>query len=562
MRAHGHPRWVVGLLSVLAGCASDAAPKPPIGSSGGSAGVGGGSAGATGPQSCDEVVTPKRLVRLTFNQIASSLQAAFGADFAAEVRATSQIAPTSLRAFPPLGDTSEGDTYIAARWQSAEAIAAKAGEYVLANFAQVTGCAEPATAECGQAFLLAHAEQAYRRPLTDREKTSVLQVYADVSAGGGTVQQSVQAGVRGIYGSPKFLYRTEFGTSASAGLLAPHEQASQLSYFLTDGPPDTELRAAAAASQLSTDAEITTQVDRLLSLPQTRANLTDLVFSAFGIARVRAVAIDDLPADVFNGVVAASMAREGELFINDVLWNGGLVNDLVTSRKTFVDARLAPLYGLAAPAVGLDAQGFGPVELPGNRSGVLTSLGFLTSRSRPDQPSVVGRGLSISDSILCQVNPPFPEALGPQIASVNMMLHDLTEREQAAYRATTAPCLGCHKAFDPYGLALENFDVIGRFRTTDPQGRPIDPSVTLPEVAGNRAAANAVEMGKALAETDAFTKCVGTKLVTYALTETGVDSGSCATQMVAERFAQSDGSFAALVRAVAISKTLTQRTGG
>jgi hypothetical protein len=256
------------------------------------------------------------------------------------------------------------------------------------------------------------------------------------------------------------------------------------------------------------------------------------------------------------------MAREGELFIDNILWNGGFVTDLVTSRKSFINARIAPLYGVPEPTVGLDAQRFGPVDLPENRSGILTSVGFLTSRSRPDQPSVVGRGLSISDSILCQVNPPFPEQLAEQIASANMMLHGLTERQQAEYRATTAPCLGCHRAFDPYGLALENFDVIGRFRTVDPEGRPIDASVTLPEAAGNQSAANAVEMGEALAETEAFTKCVGTKLVTYALTETGVDSGSCASTVVAEKFAQSDRTFAALVRAVAISKTLTQRTGG
>lgn len=569
MRAFGHCAYALVLLATIAGCGSEGAVQAPIGSGGsagsiaqagtsGLAGVG----GAAGPQTCDEVVTPKRLIRLSFNQVASSLQAAFGPDFAADVRKGAQLPPPSLRAFPPLNDTSEGTAYIGARWQTAEAIATKAADHVLANFAQVTGCVEPATEECGRAFLLEHAEQAYRRPLTDREKTSVLQVYTDVSAAGGTVQQSVQAGVRGIYDSPKFLYRTEFGAAGAPGPLAPFELASQLSYFLTDGPPDADLRAAAAANQLSSEAEITAHVDRLLALPETRANLTDLVFAAFGIARVRGIKVDGLPADVFSAPVAQSMAHEGELFIKNVLWNGGLVNDLVTSRKSFIDARLAPLYGVPAPTVGLDADGFGAVDLLENRAGVLTSLGFLTSRSRPDQPSVVGRGLSIADSILCQPIPAFPEQLAAQIATVSEMLSASTEREKAQYRGSTPPCLGCHKGFDPYGLALENFDSIGRFRTMDPEGRPIDASVTLPEAAGSRSAANAVEMGKALAETDAFTRCVGTKLVTYALTETGVDSGSCATQVVAERFAQSDRTFPALVRAVAISKTLTQRTGG
>src|SRR5262245_19121292 len=117
------------VATALAGCNADIkAPSLHPGAAGST-----GSAGSAGsvddPQSCEEVVTPKRLVRLTFNQIASSLQAAFGADFAAEVRKSAQIPPTSLRAFPPLGDTSEGTAYIAAKWQSSEAIAAKAADH-------------------------------------------------------------------------------------------------------------------------------------------------------------------------------------------------------------------------------------------------------------------------------------------------------------------------------------------------------------------------------------------------------------------------------------------------
>jgi hypothetical protein len=142
------------------------------------------------------------------------------------------------------------------------------------------------------------------------------------------------------------------------------------------------------------------------------------------------------------------------------------------------------------------------------------------------------------------------------------MQANLSERERANYRATTAPCLGCHRSFDPYGISLENFDVVGRFRTMDTEGRPIDASVTLPTVAGGSVALSAVEMGKALADSGAFSACVASKLLTYALAETGVQGESCATRAVADRFASSDHSFSALVRAVAVSKTLTQRSGG
>ena len=96
----------------------------------------------------------------------------------------------------------------------------------------------------------------------------------------------------------------------------------------------------------------------------------------------------------------------------------------------------------------------------------------------------------------------------------------------------------------------------------DAQGRAIDASVTLPPVAGGTVAMNAVEMGQALATSGAFANCLGSKLLTYALAETGVRGASCATKAVAERFKNTDQSFAALVREVAISKTLTHRSGG
>jgi hypothetical protein len=210
----------------------------------------------------------------------------------------------------------------------------------------------------------------------------------------------------------------------------------------------------------------------------------------------------------------------------------------------------------------VDADGFGLVDLPENRAGILTNLGFLTSRSRPDSQSVVGRGLSINDTVLCQQNPAFPDGLAAQIQAVNSMQGNLSERERADYRANNAPCSGCHPSFDPFGISLENFDTIGRFRTMDDQGRPINASVTLPSSAGSTMSTNAVEMGQALANTGAFAACAATKLLTYALAETGVNGKSCATKAVAESFKTTDLTFPALVRAVAVSKTITQRSGG
>jgi hypothetical protein len=513
-----------------------------------------------------EIAMPKRVIRLSFNQIATSLRPVFGPEFANSMIAAHSIVDPTERTFPPLGDIREGSSYIDNKWQTADAIASSAGQYALDNFAAFTQCGDAPTADCARAFVRTQAERAFRRPLSERDTASLLQVFDEaLAAPGATLQEAVQYSVYAIYSSPHFLYRTELGTGTGEGPLTPYELASQISYFVTDGPPDQALLDAARDNALSTPEQITPHVERLLATPEAKLNLQSGILASYGISNVLTVIIDPsrVPATDYNQGVAASMYHETELFIKSVLWGSGAkVSDLIVSRRSFIDGNLARVYGVDAPTAGLDADGFGPVELPGNRAGILTMPGFLTSRSRPDEQSVVGRGLAVNNAILCQQNPAFPEALAEQIEALAATQVNLTEREKAQYRATTSPCGGCHSSFDPYGVALENFDIIGRFRTSDAQNRPIDASVVLPETAGGAEAQNAVEVGSALASTGAFSACVATKLMTYALAETGVLGNSCATKIVSEAFANTDQSFASLVKTVAVSKTLTHRSGG
>ncbi len=511
-----------------------------------------------------EIAMPKRLIRLSFNQLAASLRTIFDDSFADGIIDTFDIAGPTERTFPPLGDTREGSSYIDAKWQTADGIAQAAGQHVLDNFAALTSCGDAPSDDCARTFVGTMAERAFRRPLAQQESTSLLQVYDEVKAAGGSVQEATQYSVYAIFDSPHFLYRTEFGADVTEeGPLTPYELASQLSYFLTDGPPDTDLLAAAKAGTLASPEQIAPHVDRLLADPDARVNLQSAVFASLGISRVLSVIIDPskVPATDFNAGVAASMYHETELFIGRILWSGK-VPELVTSRTSFIDANLAKLYGVPAPTTGLDADGFGQVELPTDRAGILTMPAFLTSRSRPDAQSVVGRGLAVNDALLCQQNPPFPENLATQIEAINAGQTNLSERERAQFRRENSPCNGCHPSFDPYGVALENFDLIGKFRTTDSEGRAIDPAVDLPPAVGGGTAQNAVQVGAAMASSGAISACVATKLMTYALAETGVTGDSCATKFVADRFKQGDLSFSALVREVAVSKTLTHRSGG
>ncbi|HLV66098.1 MAG TPA: DUF1592 domain-containing protein [Polyangiaceae bacterium] len=508
----------------------------------------------------------KRIVRLSLNQIVNSLGTLIDPALRTSLAAEHQVVDAQHRAFPPLQDPREGNSIIDATWKTIDGMAQTASEYVRDNFAAVTGCGATPTDECAREYLFGFARKAYRRPLTEAEEARLETLYTTgLKGAGATTEEAVEHGVYAILQAPQFVYRTELGPDWTVdGPLTQWELASALSYFLTDDMPDAELLDAAAQNRLTTADEIGAQVDRILQTPEARRNLHGAMMSYFAYQDLEPLVIDDA---AFTDGVRNSMYHEGELFLDKVLWSGTL-SDLLLSRQTFVNASLASIYGVPsfpAPGTQLDADGFGLVELPPNRTGLLTQAGFLTTRSRPDGTSVVGRGLLVKKVFLCTETPQPPDALGEIIEEAEKLLGDATEREKAEYRTTTAPCLACHMGFDAYGLALDTYDIIGRYRTTDAKGRPIDPSVTLPTEVGGAMAKDAIEMAQKLVESGAFSKCMGMNLANYALADVSagaVTIESCAASQIAEAFATTDQTFSSLVRAVATSAPFINRSKG
>jgi hypothetical protein len=503
------------------------------------------------------------MVRLTFNQLANSVRSLFGDALADAVVEKYEIGSLSDRDFPPLASPREGSLFIDAVWQSSDAIAQMVGQHVFDEFVSVTGCGEAPTAECGRAYVSALATRAFRRPLAERESVRLLQVFDEAIAAGGTVQEATQYGSYAVMQSPHYLYRTEFGTDAALEeTLSPHELASQLAFFITDAPPDQDLLDAAAQGELVTEDELRAQADRLLQTPGARENLQAAVVAYFELPALFSVVIDPEIAPDFTEGLRSSMFRETELFINHTLWNASL-NDLLLSRTTFVNSSLASLYGVAYPPADStpDADGFAQVELDDKRSGLLSNAGFLTARSRPDVPSVVGRGILVNATILCAEVPVFPEDLADAIEEASAALAGSSEREKSEFRTTTPPCFTCHKGIDPYGLALDNFDVIGRYRATDPEGRPISASVTLPDGTTTR---TLPELASVLAVSGQFATCMTKHLIDYALAEVSFDlpADSCAVKAVMDQFNTTPQTFSDLIREIAASPTLSVRLAG
>jgi hypothetical protein len=563
------------------------------GSTGGSAGTATGCIGS-------DVTTPKRIVRLLERQLVNSYGVLFGNEALVTIAQDLVLEPLIDRSFPPLnGEVSVSQS----QYSSADRLAQGAMNYVRANPTTVApNCgAMPTDAACVQQALLAFAEKAWRAPLSEENKTAITgQFWTEMTTGAaGTVVQALQYGVYGILMAPEFLYRTEFGTDPLAdGNLAQHEMAAQLSYFITNGPPDTELLAAAQAGTLSDPVQLRTQARRLLQNPEARANIETAILGRFDLGKARSAVITEnlvpwLPGGVTTGL-QQSIFHEGELFVRNTLWSGPIDN-LLTSRRTWIRAEMAQIYGVAAPTQ-LDADMFGPVELGPERAGILTLSPFLLSRSRPEfGTSAVARGLAVNDALICRINPPFPEVIDPvtgqtmpdpEVADAIAMLADKPENERYAYRIMPGTkCAGCHVGFDGFGMVLEGFDVLGKSRTADLEGRTIDQGWTtamLPEAVWYRdtnadgspdpeTVTNPVEMANAVIASGAFARCFAMNFIDFGLAdvsqggarEDGEDpTVGCATRAVVDSFMTTDRSFESLIAEIAASGTLSKRVRG
>ena len=425
------------------------------------------------------------------------------------------------------------------------------------RFTQVTGCQETGDATCARGFLTRFAEQAFRRPVASAEIDDVMKVF-DVGMQS-DFKTGVKLAVQALLSAPSFTYRSEIGQVEPNGFarLTAHELASELSFMLTDAPPDADLYAAAQSGALSSPDEIARQVERMLALPAVQESLKKTLMAAWQIGNVFGTAKDPGMFPQYTPQLQASMYLETDAFVEAVLWTRNApVSELLTSRESFVDPLLSTLYGL--PASGGTNGQLRPATLPMERAGLLTQASVMTLLSRTDNTSVVARGLFVRGALLCMHKIPGPpESLAGQIMA--LLEADMTERERAEVRATTDPCGGCHAQFDPFGLLLENYDPLGRYRTMI-DGEAIMPATSLQGLGSFMGSyADAVSFAQAAANSPEFTSCLTRNLIAYG---TGDDALLTTDCQVTGPVAQLPASptMRDVVRAATASPALTYRT--
>ena len=311
--------------------------------------------------------------------------------------------------------------------------------------------------------LYAFGIRAYRRPLTSADRASIRKTYDKRIEEKATPRQAALDTLKMILCSPSFLYFSEI-TEEKEAKLGSYDLASRLSYALWSAPPDKDLLAVAAANRLIAPAAIKAQAMRLLEDERVGGFVNGFLDSWLNL---RDLGSQPPPRESMRVYYAENlqdaMKTEIRLFFRDLLRTNGSVQRMLDSEYTFVDKRLAKLYGLPEQKTLRIADGFQRVSIAGNRQrgGLLGMAGSLTVSANGVETSPVTRGVWVSENILGVKPPPPPDvvpALGADVTGAT------TVRERLAKHRADPACAECHRKIDPLGFGLETFDAIGRWR--------------------------------------------------------------------------------------------------
>ena len=408
---------------------------------------------------------------------------------------------------------------------------------------------EEATA---RGFLGAFASKAFRRPATPQDMDRLMEVY-HAGAKGGSFDEGMRLGVEACLASPRFLFRLEQdpkGASGKVRALDGYEVASRLSYFLWSTMPDDTLMDLAAKGQLVRPAVIRQQVVRMIADPKAQAFANNFAAQWLNLRKLSIVEFDTKQYPMTPDL-RRDMATETKDFFLGVLRNGRPISDFIDGKYTYVNGRMAELYGIP----GVTGDEFRKVSLTGERGGVLTQASVLTVTSNPTRTSPTKRGKWVLENIFGTPPPPPPPGVS-DIPSEGHKLEGMTLRQLMEEHRKNPACAVCHQKMDPIGFGMEHFDPIGRWR--DQEGKfPVNATGTLPN---GQSFDGSGQLEKILlADKAKFARALAEKLLTYALGR-GVDyKDKCALDAAVAGAAPGGYRLDALVTAVATSDPFLKR---
>jgi hypothetical protein len=551
LRAGGRLRAFAALLSLIScGAVADkpgaggfpGTVPPGEGTAAGATGTGGGggAGGGPGPVAPGGIILSSpgpssRLVRLTHTQWENTVRDLFRLPQATGL-SNQFISDTFTTTFDNSGGSAEVGSQLWGTYRRAADEVAKRISRDATGLAALTPQGAPSDPDGrARAFIVDFGRRAYRRPLVEAEINRYLTLFkrgSELVASGDGFADGAELVLTTMLQSPHFLYRIEVGAGPAPGgkiLLTDYEIASRLSYALTNTMPDDALFALAHSSQLHSPGAVYNEAQRLLDSPGGKAAVRDMYGQLFRETDPSELARDGARFPAFVPGIGRDMKRESELFVEEVIFTKqGSLAQLLTAPFTFVNDRLAALYGVPAPA---SPGGFAKVNLdPAQRGGLYTQLGFLAKNANDDQTQPILRGLHLNRHVLCVAVPPPPpnvDAKAPPVTAA-------TTTRQHFEQLTSAPeCQGCHGLINPLGYAFENYDNLGRFRASE-GNRPIDAAASYPFREGTRTFNNALELGRIIAASEQAHECYARNLFAYFYAREPVDNSAADAALIAE----------------------------
>ena len=357
------------------------------------------------------------------------------------------------------------------------------------------------------------AARAFRRPLSLNEVERFMFIYRTAGQKGGNFEQSVQTALTSILVSPHFLFRGELqpepDNPQSAHPVNEWALASRLSYFLWSTMPDGELFAQAQAGTLRKNLDA--QVLRMLKDKRSEALINNFVGQWLQTRNLLSIQPDPKTFREWSRDLALAMERETELLFTHIMREDRPITELLGADYTFVNERLARIYGID----GVEGEAFVKVAVPARRPGGILGHGsFLALTSNPTRTSPVKRGKFVLENILGTPPPPAPPNV-PDLNDPKRAELKGTLRQKLEQHRKDAICAGCHARMDDIGFALENFNGIGEWRDND-SGAAIE---TAGQLVSGEKFTSATELRTVLLKQkrNEFLLCVSDKMLTYAL---------------------------------------------
>ena len=370
-------------------------------------------------------------------------------------------------------------------------------------------------AVCANKIVENLARRAFRRPVTAEDVNPLMAFYKTGYVTGG-FDGGVRDALSAILASPHFLYRAESGVGTSATrTLSDLELASRLSFFLWSSLPDDELVKLATESRLSKPDVLAAQVSRMLADPRAESLSDDFAFQWLHLSKLDEITPDRGQFPHASGLLdpRALFKEELRLFVDSVLRSDQSVFDLLTADYTFLNERVAMLYGIET----VKGSHFRRVALDNPaRRGLLGKGAILMMTAYPNRTSPVLRGAWIMDRLL-GTPPSDPPLEVPSLPENRRGQPAKTLRARLEQHREKPTCFACHGVMDPLGFALENFNAVGQYRVNDPDTQtPIEAAGQLPD---GTAINGPDDLRKALVDRPdhQFVQALTENLMTYAL---------------------------------------------